>query len=258
MSVSHSFSRAAETYDAHSGIQKQIADQLIGFVGQLSNPAHILEIGCGTGYYTSHLVSAFPKAKFCINDISDAMLGICARRFVGKNVHLNIHYLMGDAGRMHFPEAYDLVTGNSTLHWLPDIAPAIHHLAGCLAPGGQWAMSVYLRDSFATLRAVLQDVMGAGLVLPVDRFPTREHLVSTAKASGLRDIQTEQLTFDQEFDSLRMLLLHIRQTGVRGRSDGWSHFLTPGRFRQIEAQLRTTAGRIVLEHRVCLIKGIRS
>ena len=50
--IKRNFARGARHYDKHSSVQKECAEKLLELVGEGSR-SRILEIGCGTGVYTS-------------------------------------------------------------------------------------------------------------------------------------------------------------------------------------------------------------
>ena len=65
---------------------------------------HILDIGCGTGFLTSHLKDYYPNAHITACDISYKMLEECQKLF-GQD---NISYLLCDAETYHFTQKYDI------------------------------------------------------------------------------------------------------------------------------------------------------
>ena len=51
--VKRSFSSASDSYDEHAVLQREIGDRLIGHLNFTKlEPKRILDIGCGTGYFT--------------------------------------------------------------------------------------------------------------------------------------------------------------------------------------------------------------
>ena len=70
----------AETFAAHVGeyersarLQAQSAEKLAGHLPELDD-AKILEIGCGTGFLTQHLLERYPDADFLITDLAPEMV----------------------------------------------------------------------------------------------------------------------------------------------------------------------------------------
>ncbi|MFU8818294.1 MAG: alpha/beta fold hydrolase [Desulfurivibrio sp.] len=68
------FDRAAATYDANADIQRRTLDLLLPHLPPPAEVAEILELGCGTGNYTEHLLRHYPAARLTALDFSQAML----------------------------------------------------------------------------------------------------------------------------------------------------------------------------------------
>ena len=58
--IAESFSARAESYELHAGLQRAVAGELARFLPELEQP-HVLELGCGTGLFSRHLVGAIRK-----------------------------------------------------------------------------------------------------------------------------------------------------------------------------------------------------
>ncbi|NJK94211.1 MAG: class I SAM-dependent methyltransferase [Bacteroidales bacterium] len=95
------------------------------------NPAmHVLELGCGTGYFTREIVST--KASIVAIDISPDLLNI-ARKEIPTD---RVEFREENAYEMSFPDStFDTVVGSSVLHHL-DIQRAISEIFRVLKPGG--------------------------------------------------------------------------------------------------------------------------
>ena len=90
----------------------------------------VLELGCGTGYFTREILST--GAKITAIDISPALLEI-ARKNISSG---NIDFCLENAYSMSFPGmSFDCVIGSSVLHHL-DIRKALGEIFRVLKPGG--------------------------------------------------------------------------------------------------------------------------
>ena len=90
----------------------------------------VLEIGCGTGYFTKPL--AVTGARITAIDISPDLLQVSRRRVPATNVN----FLLENAYAMSFPEnSFDLVVGISILHHL-DVEKGLTEVFRVLKPGG--------------------------------------------------------------------------------------------------------------------------
>ena len=83
--LGHNFGRQAAKYDRYAAVQRRLADELVRTLEQHpKNFDSILEIGCGTGYFTHLLRRAFPKARITALDLTPAILQ-AARTRLGRS-----------------------------------------------------------------------------------------------------------------------------------------------------------------------------
>lgn len=93
---------------------------------------HVLEIGCGTGYFTREIVKT--GASVTAIDISPELLEI-AKQEISAN---NVQFMLDNAYELSFGNnSFDSVVGSSVLHHL-DIEKAIRELYRVLKPGGSF------------------------------------------------------------------------------------------------------------------------
>lgn len=80
------------------------------------NPA-VLDVGAGTGLFSSFLLRKFPKAKITLIDISEGMLRVAKKRFEGLS---GLEYIVGDYSRYDFTRQYDIIISALSIHHLTD------------------------------------------------------------------------------------------------------------------------------------------
>ena len=99
----------------------------------------VLELGCGSGLLTKHLLSA--GHRVVATDASPAMLAIAGERLRGRAVELRRLTLPEDP----LPSADAIVAVGHPLNYLPDAAAldrALVAIAGALRPGGVVALDL--------------------------------------------------------------------------------------------------------------------
>lgn len=77
----------------------------------------VLDIGAGTGLFSSYLLRKFPEAKITLIDISDKMLDIAKQRF--KCID-GLEYIVGDYSKYKFVGEYDAIISSLSIHHLMD------------------------------------------------------------------------------------------------------------------------------------------
>ena len=90
----------------------------------------VLELGCGTGYFTQELARS--GADVVAIDLSPELLGVARAGYSAPNVRYEIQ----NACTLSYPDAiFDSVTGSSVLHHL-EIAKALREIYRVLKPRG--------------------------------------------------------------------------------------------------------------------------
>ncbi|MCP4934332.1 MAG: methyltransferase [bacterium] len=155
------FSQKALGYERHARLQKLVATRLASFFPKLDNP-DILEIGCGTGFLTAHLVAHYPGAHCEITDLSQTMLDECAQNF---HDHKHLHFRLMDGEHPDVVQRYDLIATSMTVQWFIQPAKSLTALSCLLKPGGVLLYSTVGPDLFVQWRTVLRELgLSCGIV----------------------------------------------------------------------------------------------
>jgi malonyl-CoA O-methyltransferase len=174
------FGARAESYEQHAGLQRAVADHLARLLPDLERP-RVLELGCGTGLFSRHLVKHYPEGRLILTDAAPAMIAEC-RRNLGVS---RISYEVMDAGEAGGHAELDLIAASMTLHWLPDPNAALERLRRLLAPQGVLLYATLGPESFAEWREVLAaESLPSGLtdIKPLAGVVEEERLVPDADA----------------------------------------------------------------------------
>jgi malonyl-CoA O-methyltransferase len=151
--IARSFGAHAHAYEQHAGVQRAIADRLAELLPPLRSP-RVLELGCGTGLFSRHLVTRYPDGSFVLSDVAPAMIAECRRNLASAGA-ARLSFEVMDAGQAGGHAELDLIVSSMTLHWLPDPAASLERLRRLLAPGGLLLYATLGPESFAEWRAVL-------------------------------------------------------------------------------------------------------
>ncbi|MDA7947574.1 MAG: methyltransferase domain-containing protein [Hyphomicrobiaceae bacterium] len=188
--VAARFARAAHTYERNADLQARVAERLAELLPALERP-RVLEIGCGTGLMTRHLLERYQHGEFLITDLAPEMVAKCRDQFEHRNGRtVQFQTMDGEAPDCEGP--FDLVVLSMTLQWFVDPCRALKNLAQLLGRGGQILYAVPGQGSLAEWRTVLEscDLPHGGIDMPdLPHIAHRENRV-VSYGSGIAFLQT--------------------------------------------------------------------
>jgi malonyl-CoA O-methyltransferase len=203
--VQRSFSRSFMTYHDSAGQQARIAGRLVKDLCDGGAPQHfpsVLEFGCGTGHLTQRLCENFACDTLTVNDLSPEAYETAAAH--------GAKFLCGDAETVAWPAKPHLIASASMIQWLPNPVAFLRRAAMALAPGGWLAVSGFGPRQYHELVQVGSAAKAPGLCGPD---------AMTAAVEGVLDVVSAgELERQMYFSSPRMVLEHLRRTGVNGRA----------------------------------------
>jgi trans-aconitate 2-methyltransferase len=142
----------------------------------LSQPRHVIDLGCGVGNVTAILKSRFAHAEVLGIDGSPAML---AR---AQAAVPDCQFEQADIAAWQPPTAPDLIYSNAALHWLGGHELLFPRLLSFLAPGGVLAVQMpAMQDApFRTMQKTIAaagpwapylcDVVALRRILPLEQY----------------------------------------------------------------------------------------
>lgn len=201
--TARNFCSAHTSYRAQASSQSYFALRLLGALEseKTLRPASILEIGNGAGTLSRLLSWLWPKAEATYIDLYPISPG----GFFAKETQIT-----GDAEKWleQAEGRWDLITSSSAIQWFANPERFFANAARLLAPGGVSACSVYSTGNLRELDAVR---------VP----PLHYHSSAELKEMALRwfdDVKVAEEECVMNFGNAREALLHLRDTGVKGRS----------------------------------------
>lgn len=196
-----SFSKHANTYDRYAQLQKSMAERLASLL-PAPLPDNVLEIGCGTGLFTRHLLTQ-PIKQLVLNDIAPGMLKVLSNSIT---LPANTKISSGNAERIHF-EKVDLICANAVFQWFQNPKETLKKLNQALTRNGNLVFSTFGAETLVEFR------QAANLLSPVNLY-TKEVWARMIRDSGfsinLCDVEIRK-TF---FPSTMTLLKNLQQIGA--------------------------------------------
>jgi len=210
-----SFSKHVKSYDKNAQLQKTMAERLAAFLPD-PLPRPVLEIGCGTGLFTRHLLARGAE-ELVLNDIAPAMI-----EYLQTQMELpeKTRFLEGNAERLAFPEVR-LACANAVFQWFQDPQTALNNLKQFLPPGGHLVFSTFGPDTLQEFR----DTAG---------FEGPTHLLSLKSwkalltRTGFKWTGSESETRQIFFPSTQHLIRNLQQIGAAPL-----RILKPGELRRL-------------------------
>lgn len=204
--VAQSFTRKAETYEAHAAVQRDMAAALMDLLAENGisvSGRQLLEVGIGTGFLTRLYCKDQPASITAVDLADGATLTEILR---GAGCDFNGEIITADAERFIAgkKECYDIILTASTIQWFNSKRRFLADSAEALRSGGILAIATFAPGTFHEI----SDITGSSLTYRTigwyaDVLRDRMRLIAS---------RTETVTL--QFDSPRKLLEHISLTGV--------------------------------------------
>ena len=249
--VAHSFSRAAATYDSVAGLQRRVGKLLFEKLTPDLAVQVVLDLGCGTGYFTPQLQLKFPQALVVGVDIAEGMLQFAKAKWKAKWGHNSLMAqdvklencsqandsdptfrtnstfrepicVCADAEFLPFAsQSVDIVYSNFAMQWCANLPLLFAELHRVLKPGGQIIFTTLGPATLHELKSAWQQV---DTNVHVNQFHERVHLFNHLHANALQVVEFEHNPEVMQFTQLSELTRSLKALGAqninRGRANG--------------------------------------
>jgi malonyl-CoA O-methyltransferase len=153
--VADSFSKAACHYDKFAQLQRDIGEVLLS---QLSKPKlslnNLVDLGCGTGYFSKKLNIKFPSASLTCFDLSTVMLEQAKKHNLAQ-----VTFQQGDIDSLPFAkESIDLIYSNLVVQWSDNLGACLKQLHSSLKTGGRCYLSTLISGTLNELTQAWKSV----------------------------------------------------------------------------------------------------
>lgn len=134
--IAQSFSKAAISYDKAAELQRIIGYQLMRQIPANIKPDNLIDLGCGTGYFTKQLQQLFSHSTIIGLDLAEGMLKQC------KSQNGICQWLAGDAEQLPLADnSLDLIFSNLAVQWCHDFTKVLDEAYRVLKPKGIFIFS---------------------------------------------------------------------------------------------------------------------
>lgn len=121
MSVEQAFNQSTHYYDAWvrkalPGFDDLFSSALQALPFPESTSLRVLDLGAGTGLFSSVILEKFPQAHFTLVDLAEGMLAVARERFQAAAAQFT--YTVADIRSIQFDAEFDLVISSLAIHHL--------------------------------------------------------------------------------------------------------------------------------------------
>ena len=164
-SVARDFGEAAVSYDDAARLQRHMGQALLlAPEGQFSASGvnQVLDLGCGTGQFSTALAERYPGSHLLSIDLSPAMVAYAQARDTGERKisvggNQNMAWLVADAEHLPLGDAsVDRIFSNLMIQWCADPRPVLQECLRVLRPGGVLLCSSLVQGTLRELDAAWQ------------------------------------------------------------------------------------------------------
>lgn len=226
--IASSFSRAAASYDEVAGLQREVADRLLGLLPQ-AQVTRMLDLGCGTGYGLAALQQRYPAACLLAADLAQGML-----HYARRHRPVQAQWLAADAEQLPLAEkTIDLIFSSLALQWCARPERLFASLRRVLTDGGRLAFSTLGPATLHELRGAWAEV---DAYVHVNAFIPADQLRRALQQAGLEVESWSTRTRVLHYPSVKSLSHALKALGAHNNNAGQPKGLTGRRkLRQLEA-----------------------
>ena len=163
--IKTSFSKYATKYEKHAHLQNKMGDHLALLLPN-EITERVLEIGCGTGIFTKHLLT-HPMKKIILNDISVEMINFLKSKLTLPNCSKMI---VGDAENIKF-DCVDLITANAVFQWFRTPRETLSKFRSYINSEGRLIFSTFGPQTLIELRQI-SSIDSPALLTPFEQWET--------------------------------------------------------------------------------------
>ncbi len=223
--IARSFGRAAEHYDAHAVLQREVTSRLAERLGLFKfTPARILDAGCGTGHGLALLKTAYPDAELIALDLALPMLEVARgktssgnwlerlrRRFAPNAANLMQH-LCGDMERLPLKtSSVPMLWSSLALQWANDTEACLREWHRVIAPNGLLVFATFGPDTLKELRQAFARMDGGS---HVSRFTDMHDIGDMLVHAGFQHPVMEMEVLTLTYADLKSLMRDLKGMGA--------------------------------------------
>ena len=216
--IASSFSKAAVTYDGMAELQREVGTELLSFLSE-GNPDVLLDLGCGTGFFTPKLKEKYPQANLLNLDLALGMLNFAKAHRPADNTA----WLCADAEQLPLAnKCIDLIFSTLAIQWCEDLPILFQEIERVLKPGGRFVFTTLGPSTLHELREAWAE---ADALVHVNQFSSEQHIkASLSDRLTMHSLHEERKVL--RYRELKELTDELKGIGAHNMNAGQQSGLT--------------------------------
>jgi len=216
--IARSFDRAAQVYDQFAHFQRQVGHELLERMpgGQAER---LLDLGCGTGYFSAPLLQRFSQVDYIGIDLADGMIQQARRNYPDRALQFQV----GDMDALPLEEgSVDRVFMSLVLQWSRNLPETLSELRRIVHSQGVISIATLGPDTLFELRQAWGQV---DRQVHVNDFVPRPRLETLVEQAGFScDLQEEHRQLRDR--NPLALMRDVKGIGAHNLNEGRARGLT--------------------------------
>ncbi len=205
--IRQSFAAASLTYDGVAALQRTVGNALLDSSDTENLTGTLLDLGCGTGFLTSHL--SVPTRPMIALDIALPMLQVTRTKLADK---VNIDYICADVEQLPLVEnSVDGVFSNLALQWCVNLEAVFSDIKRVMKPGARLVFSTFGQQTLQELKAAWAEV---DAYHHVNDFYNEQQLTHFLRRAGYTEIKIETKVYVSNYASVWALMKELKHIGA--------------------------------------------
>ncbi|MDS1309358.1 malonyl-ACP O-methyltransferase BioC [Marinobacter xiaoshiensis] len=225
--IAREFGKARATYESASRLQRLMGNVMLERLEGQADPncIRVLDLGCGTGWFTRKLANLTPPGSVTGMDLSPGMIEHSIAHSPAE-----VTWLVADAEAIPLPDqSCDLIFSNLMIQWCATPAKVLQECRRVLRPGGKLMISTLLEGTLKELDQAWQKADPGQS--HINRFETAAAFKRSV-FDELPGAHVEARTLLLPYASPLTLAAELKQLGAGYKHAGRRQTATaPGRFR---------------------------
>jgi malonyl-CoA O-methyltransferase len=212
--IQTAFSKAAISYDQFADLQRDVGYHLMSLIPPAVKQTNaILDLGCGTGYFSAVFNQQNNKASLTCFDLSPEMLKQTELRGLSS-----CQFIQGDIDLLPFTaQQFDLIYSNLVLQWSEDLSQCLLQTRKALNPQGRLCFSTLLNGSLNELQQAWKSVDNN---IHINGFLTKEQVLQALQSSGFNQVSVTIETHVKKYTDVIEVMKALKGIGANHVHNG--------------------------------------